>query len=380
MTKQVKYLTISDCHLGNQRNKTHEIVKNFDIFFDDYTSSSQFVEMDIIFIAGDLFDTLLDFASNDIHEVTFWLSRLMHFCVRFNIKLRILEGTPSHDWKQSKIAETLAVLISPKLDFKYIDTLFIEHIKDIDLHVLYIPDEWNPNVDVTFSQVKELMDNLGIHQVDIGMLHGMFGYQLKNIPGNFPKHDEVKYLSIVKYFINIGHIHTFSTYDRILAEGSFDRMSHGEEEAKGGTVCSIRGEGGNHFDFIENKGAKIFKTIVVKYNDLDKAISHIDKVVDKLPINSYVRIKAKKDHAVYIAFEELKQRYPLYYFTKASLEDDTDKYTAMHEAITLPDDYSPISITNDNIVDLLLTEIKSKYSLTEPQLNLLSNTLENNRC
>jgi hypothetical protein len=177
--KDITCLSISDIHLGHKRNTTQEMIYNLDVFFDHFTSKSQFSTINIIFIAGDLFDSLLDVSSKDIHEVALWLGRLMNFCSRFNIKLRILEGTPSHDWQQSRIADTIYDLINKPLDFRYIDTLHIEYLKDYDAHILYVPDEWTASTDLTLFQVQGLMSEMNLTQVDIGVMHGMFDVQCK---------------------------------------------------------------------------------------------------------------------------------------------------------------------------------------------------------
>jgi len=325
MTKELKYLVLSDLHLGHAKNKSRDIIFNLNIFFDDYTPKSQFTDLDIIFIAGDLFDGLLDLSSSDIHEASLWLSRLMNFCARFNIKLRILEGTPSHDWRQSKIAETIACIIKLPLDFKYINTLHIEYLEDLQSYILYMPDEWTANAELSFSQVQTLLHEMQISQVDIAIMHGLFNYQLKHIVGNIQKHNEYDYLGIVKHFINIGHIHTFSTYERIIAQGSFDRLCHGEEEPKGAVLCTISDKE-DSFSFIENKHAKIFKTIELKSNDLEVSFKKIDRVISKLPDNSHVRIKAKKDNPIYTNLDELKLKYPMIYFSKVSIEDIEEEY------------------------------------------------------
>lgn len=382
MISKIDYLTISDVHLGHRRNKAKDIISNLDHYFDHYKSTSQFSQLDIIFIAGDLFDQLLEFSNDDIHEAALWLSRLMSFCSRFRIKLRILEGTPSHDWKQSKIANTIvamATMIGMELDFKYVDTLLIEYIEDLDIHVLYIPDEYSSDTSITFDHVKQLLAENHLGQVDIGIFHGMFHYQLKNVPGTHHKHSEADYLGIVRYFINIGHIHSFSVYDRIIAQGSFDRMSHGEEEPKGGVVCHLRADGNNSFDFVENIRAKIFKTIEVRYLDLDKALAHVDKHVKGLPLDSYVRIKAKKDHPLYIAFDQLKLRHLEYNFSKSDIDEEPVGQIAPIDLVQVEEQYVAITITNNNIVELLSEAVVNKYALNDKQRQILSSTLEGNK-
>lgn len=374
----IKYLVISDVHLGHSRNTTVEIIRNLDIFFGEYQSQSQFVDLDIIFIAGDLFDTLLDLHNDDIHHIQLWLHRLMCFCVRHNIALRILEGTPSHDWKQSTTAETIAEMIGPELDFKYIDTLFIENNQKFGLSILYVPDEWTPNADVTFNQVKELVRENGLITVDIAIMHGGFRYQLMQAPEKVQKHNEADYLSIVSRYISIGHIHSFSINDRIIAQGSFDRLAHGEEEPKGGVLCVLDDDNGDSFYFIENKFAKTFITIDIKRNDIDSAMSKIDKTLSKVKEFSYVRIKAKKDHPIYVGFDQLKAKYPLYTFSKTSVEDEEESQYSLISAKPFDDtEYVPISITKDNIKELLLDQVRGKYELTQSQQCLMEQILTN---
>ncbi len=375
MIKDISYLCISDIHLGNSRNKTSDILTNLTKFFDDFTSKSSFTELDIIFIAGDLFDTLLDFSSSDIHEITLWLNRLIVFCNRYKIKLRVLEGTPSHDWKQSKIINTLININEENYDVRYIEGLSIEHLKDLGLYILYIQDELTESATSTYKLVTELLNQQGIEKVDIAIMHGMFNYQVKGAIHNVQKHNEQDYLDIVKYYINIGHVHTFSSFDRILANGSFDRLSHGEEEPKGGVLCRIINDELS-FSFIENKGAKIFKTIEIKYKDIDKALLYLDKKIKDLPNNSCIRIKASKDHPIYNSMNEFKIRYPFFNFSKLSNEDNDESSELINISINANIEYKPISITEDNIFNLLNDRIRSKYDLTIQQQIILNNILE----
>lgn len=375
--RDVSCLTISDIHLGHKRNKTKDIIKNLDTYFDDYSVNSQFSKVDIIFIAGDLFDRLLMFSDKDVDLIYMWLFRLMRFCLRFNIKLRLLEGTPSHDWKQSSNALSLCSLL-PNLDFKYVDTLSIEYIADFDCHVLYIPDEWNASTDVTLQQVKVLLKEANLSQVDIGVFHGSFGYQLPAAAVNAPRHSETEYLNIVRHYITIGHIHVFSVFERILAQGSFDRISHNEEEPKGGILFTISESKGNSFTFIENKNAKIFRTVLLKSKDLDKSLRQIAKEISSIPDDSFVRIKATKDHPLYVAFDELKIRFPMYNFTKANIEDEADEENIVRSAVSLVKDYSPITINKDNIVNLILLEVEQKHNLEPHRFEKLKTLLIKN--
>jgi len=372
ITKDLKYLVLSDIHFGHRKVKTSEIISNLTKYFDDFSINSQFSNLDIIFIAGDLFDSLLDFASIDVHEIIIWLSRLFNFCNRFDIVLRILEGTPSHDWGQSKIADTILKTGTIPIYFRYIDTLSIEFLEDLQLHILYLPDEWTADAVTTFKQVKQLLKDNNLEQVDITIMHGGFKYQMPYSPNSTQTHNEDDYLSITKYFINVGHIHSFSTYDRILAQGSFTRLAHGEEEAKGGIVCYLSKSGESSFNFIENKEARIFKTIELKSLDIDRSLETIVKVLSKLPDNSYIRIKAKMEHPIFIGFEELKIKFPMFYFSKVNFDEPIVKDVS----VNFENDYTPITITKTNIVPLLIDEINKKHMLDSAKLIILSNVLE----
>ena len=376
--KDISCLSLSDVHLGNKRNTTKEIINNLDIFFSHYTDDSEFTDLDIIFIAGDLFDLLLSCSGSEFSDILLWLGRLMNFCSRFNIKLRILEGTPSHDWKQSRNAYAVYTLIKKPFDFKYVETLHIEYIEDLDCHILYVPDEWNASTDVTLEQVKGLLKDLNLKQVDIACMHGSFAHQLPSAAHNAPRHDAASYLSIVKHFITIGHIHVHSVFERILAQGSFDRISHNEEEAKGAVLFRISEKNGNSYSFIENKRAKIFKTIILKFKDLDKSFAQIDKVLNKVPENSFIRIKANKDHPLYVAFDELKIKFPMYNFTKTNLEDEVDNNSVIRNTVVLEKEYTPITINRDNVITLIMREVKTKHDLSPSKLELLNEMLIKN--
>lgn len=374
-SRDLSYLVLSDVHLFHAKTKTSEIIDHLDEFFHHFSPQSPYVNLDIIFIAGDLFDQLSDFANSEITLVSLWLSRLITFCSTYNIKLRVLEGTPSHDWHQSRIIGAVVEMTGKPIDYRYIETLYIEHIADLDLRVLYVPDEWTANTDLTFSQVQELLREQGIYEVDIAIMHGCFAFQLKGIPGHIQHHKESNYLSIVKYYISIGHFHTYSHYDRIIAQGSFDRIAHNEEGPKGATLIRLKVAGEAYFDFIENALAKIYKTIEFRSYDVDKCKEKLHKLLKKLPVDSYVRLRAAKDHPMYVGLDSVKLMYPQFNFSRITIDKEDRSYQLINTVET-PIEYTPISITRENISSLLMTSIESRYTLTQSQLTLLSQILD----
>ena len=365
-----KYLALSDVHLGHPRNSTSNIIKNLDTFFNYF---SKYTDLDALFIAGDLFDTLIDNHTSDYHEIVIWIHRLMDFCTRNSIRLRVLEGTPSHDWGQSKIFDTLAEISDTSLDIKYINSIYVEFLEDKGIYILYVPDEAMENAEATYNYILKLMKDLSISKVDIAIMHGMFGYQMNNVITN-QTHNEQAYLDIVRFYIHIGHIHSHSVYKRIIAQGSFDRLAHGEEEDKGAILATIEPFTHNtSYEFIVNKDSKVFKTISIpKAYTLDEALEKLDKHINKLPINSYVRIKANKNHVVYQAFKELEKRYLDYYLSKKNEEDLVSDSKLLDDITETNISYEVITILPSNISDLIV----ANADLTNLELSKLISTID----
>ena len=367
----LKYLVISDIHLGHAKNTTQDIVKNLRTYFEDFNDRGFFTELDIIFIAGDLFDRLLDLSNSDVSIIQVWVFDLMRFCARHNIQLRMLLGTPSHDWKQYSIIESVLRISMLDLDFKYINDITIER-NPLGINILYVPDVIRPSADKVLEDVQQLMSDNHLDQVDIAIMHGMFEYQLGNIPKCINTHNSAIYQNLVRYLVHIGHIHTFSTCGRIIAQGSFDRIAHGEEEPKGGVYVEIK-QGEVIHRFIENKDAKTYKTITFKSKDLEKCIPQLEKALAKLRIGSFVRLKADKDHPLLASLQQVKSDYPDFHFTKLT-ETEEETPRPAYELVEIT--YTPIVITQDNIVGSLMSAIQQRHLLPEAKLSELNQLLE----
>lgn len=358
LKKDVSYLTISDIHLFNDQNHTDHITKSLMDFMDGYSSGSRFAKLDIIFIAGDIFDDTRDTKHPDNFSAHLWMSLLMEFCKRHGIKLRILEGTPGHDYGQAKTFRPLAAGFGPELDFKYIEFLSFEKMEDLGLTILYVPDEWAGSAAVCKEQIIKMMEENDIEMFDIACMHGMFDFQIPELGEHILKHDSEWYLSIVRAFINIGHDHKPKFHFRIIIQGSFDRMAHGEEHPKGGVVCYLQMDGHHRFEFIENKNARIFKTITVKTNDLEKAVEQVSKALSKLPLHSHVRISTSKTNPILGILEEFKRAHPTLKFKKHEDKKQSDNpRDALSEAVSLVDTYVSVSLTKLNIIDMVLDNL-----------------------
>lgn len=378
-TNQLKMAVISDVHLGSKRNKASDIIANLSSCLLDPKENK---DLDIIFIAGDLFDTLLSLQDDSVTDILLWFGSLFAFCEKHNIVLRVLEGTPSHDRMQSIHLENVAKLRASAVDFKYVKSLNIEYFPQYNINVLYVPDEWDHDPNNTLAEVKGLMAAKGLQQVDFAIMHGNFEYQLPTNIKGIPRHDSTAYSELVKHYIFIGHIHTFSTLGKIIAQGSFDRLSHNEEEPKGYVKAFVDLKTyDKSFFFIENKNARIYKTISVKNMELSDSLDYIRNKVKDYPYNAAIRISAQKSHPIFTNFHEVITMFPTYTWTKHVVEENEDEH-AIQQFLEDELDYTPITLHRDNIADLILNRLKGKKDAQTLMhcSELLHKTLQEIKC
>lgn len=346
--EEIKYLVLSDIHLGHSRNKTKTIIRNLNSYLAEYHDEIKTV--DIIFIAGDVFDKLLTTKSEEYIESLKWLTNLLIYCKNFNIKLRILHGTPSHDANQIQAFVSVAKDLDKDVDFKYVNELSIEFINDLGINVLYVPDEWRHESKTTLEEVKNLLKEKHLAQVDISIMHGCFRYQLPIKPDAKFLHNESEYLDITKFYINIGHVHTSSAYERILAPGSFDRLAHGEEEKKGGLLCTIRKDKSMEFKFLENRFATVFKTLDYQNTNETDIIKDLKIKLKKFQDGSFIRINIDNDNKLIKSLRTFLETY-IHLNIKIDVDQKTIKKISIDEL--LKKDNKTFEINKNNIEDLI---------------------------
>lgn len=344
--------SVSDIHLGHNRNPAENIIANLDKAFPD---NAETAKLDIIFLAGDVFDTLLFLSRDDVATIKLWVARFLRRAKKYDIVVRVLEGTPSHDRKQSMLFPLINEMADINADVKHVTELSIERIDKLGIDVLYVPDEWTDSPDKTYEQVIDLMSAKGLSQVDFAIMHGSFNYQL-NPMIKAPRHNEEQYLSIVREYIFVGHIHHHSTYKRIVAQGSFDRLAHGEEEPKGHVRLHYDAEGNRRIKFIENKDAMIFKTVNCSGLEIGEILDKVNAVMEHFPANAFVRIEAERENPIFSTFEVLIRQHPLVTWSKLPRDANEEA----EEVNIVPDEedtFVPITITPDNIVHLLMDRL-----------------------
>lgn len=307
--KNIKTIHISDIHLGNRRVPVTHMIKGLR----STINSKLLAEADILFIAGDFWDRELTLPGNRVPEIVFYIHSLLKLCKEHNVKVRVLEGTPSHDRKQSVVFEYINKMLAEPADYRYYDKLCIDHEEDLGIDVLYVPDEWKHSTEAAWEDVVKEMKLHNLDQVDYAIMHGMFKYQ---VPAglNLPCHDEDRYLPIVRRFISIGHVHTMSNFKHIFAQGSHDRISHNEEESKGLVFASsdfttLQGK----INFIENKLAMPFVSVDVIGMEEIEASKTIDLRLQQLLDNKqpfHFRVIMDDDPVIRGIYKKFKKEYP----------------------------------------------------------------------
>lgn len=347
---KLNIIFISDIHVFHRKTPTKTILKEL-----KYYLEKELDWVDIIYISGDFYDTVLTLPKEEVAEVDGFIYWFLRACKDSDVQLRILEGTPSHDGKQGKMFVRINELANIQCDIKYYPELTLEYNERYGIYTLYIPDEWDAPEN-TLAEVKELLKNRGIDQVDIAIMHGNFHYQLPAFI-RAPKHNEEEYLKLVRYFISIGHIHRHTHLEHILAQGSFSRLAHGEEDAKGFIKATIYKDGSKEWSFVENTLATKYITIDISNIEDDRCYSYIENIIKDIPQYSHIRLVANSDNAIVKNLEMLISRYPFYYWTNKILTKDSDKVKVKSEDIL---NYQITNITPDNIERLLKERLVDK--------------------
>ena len=372
LTKAVHIAVISDIHLGHKRNKAVNIIRNLDKCF---SNNKTLAGLDIVFLAGDVFDELLHLDDPSVGHIKLWIARLLRRCYQLKIKVRVLEGTPSHDRKQSILFVTLNEINSKSgdklCDLKYIDILDIEYIEEYNMNILYVPDEWGTSAQDCLDQVKAKLSEKNLAAVDCSIMHGMFGYQVPAGLTHLPHHDEEEYLNLTLGPIFIGHIHEHSTYSRIIAQGSADRLSHNEEEPKGYIKATIEPDLTFTATFIENKDAAIYKTITIQTDDITQALMHIDESLRDIPAESNIRIAAHHTNPILSNMSVIKERWPVYVWATKALGKETKVSDVL---IDHKHKYVPVVLDRQTIKPLLLGRL-SRLSLNQVLIDSATKTL-----
>lgn len=366
MTGKINFAIISDVHLGKSTETTIAGLRNF-------LNNEVTEELDILFISGDFFDKLLDYHTVVQTEIDIIVCEILNRCKDSNVKLRVLEGTPSHDRRQPASFISVNKLAGINCDVKYFDTVNVERMTDLNLDILYVPDEWRSSADITMQDIKEAIWGAGLQKVDIAIMHGVFSFQLPPAALN----SIIDIVFMEKWFdqlvtggIFIGHHHTPATFVtdslRIMAPGSFNRLKHGEEERKGALKSTYeKGTLISDIRFIENTLANQFRTIDL--TDIPETMTTVDFIslvqsrTKEIDPDSTMQIRyvINSNNLNYKTLTSLVRYEPALTVKAEHVEDEAI-------ADNKPEyDFSEVTYTRESIKDILTKTLEGGGARTE---------------
>lgn len=252
---------ISDIHAGAVKAET--LYNELETTFLKYLKKIKI--LDFVVITGDLFDNKLSLNSDHTKYIFVFLRKLMEICISKNAKLRIIKGTHFHDNNQ---LETLRLLSNTNCDIKIFESVESEELFP-NFNVLYIPEEYMVDKDEYYKEYfKKEYDMIFGHGLinEVAFVAKMQESEVTMSKAPIFKSEEL--LDICKGPIFFGHIHKRQQIkDRIFYVGSFSRWIFGEEEPKGFLMVGYTPNTANFdIEFIENKLANIYDTMIIDYN------------------------------------------------------------------------------------------------------------------
>lgn len=375
-----KGIVVSDIHTCHPNTPTEHILKNLDKYI---TNRNVLAEHRVLFIAGDFFDRLIDYAHEDGILIDKWIRRMLRKAAASNTIVVVLEGTKSHDRGQNVrfVANRDALERSgiPVPELHYITEPSILRLDKLAIDVLMIPDNCFTTAADGEVVVKGLLEQAGLEKVDYAIMHGMFRFQapkgIEHVAND--AHREDFYLGITRKMIAIGHVHTAMSYERIHGQGSFDRTAHNQEEKKG-FISFENTQEGFIAKFVENKDAMTYLTIPLISDDIGYNLAQIEEAVRDLREDSHVRISAVAGNPVIKNMSLLKERWPAFNWSQPKVITDGEE-EVVRPLVDMRLNYTPIAITPQNLYELMQKRLQSKSVdpvLARAALGILRDNLE----
>lgn len=286
--KEINILHAPDIHFGHPKVEPFLIYEHMEKYMFPELMSGK---INILSITGDFFHSLLNMNSDAGVYAALTIDRLISLAQYYKFYIRVIRGTFSHDRFQNRfftISKGAEVKLNDKPLVRVIDNIEIETFPDLDLSVMYCPDD-QPYEDLTETLI-DIIKSYHMESVDVLLSHGYYDHMLpKNIP-HIPT-DTIFFDRInpyVKYFCLNGHVHSPSVYqNKCISGGSFERMVHGEEEDKGFFVVTIDKQNDKtRYKFVVNKEALPFISIAPSnFKNLEDCFKYIDDLITKLRAN-----------------------------------------------------------------------------------------------
>ena len=368
-----KWLWVQDVHFGVTSVPIGAITASFKCVYD----AAKRRGISKVVFGGDVTDRPLSLVNDYASEYMQFIIWLLKDAFENDIEIIIIEGTPSHDWKQARLFEQMKKELGIDVKLVYITKLTIIHLEDFG-NVLVVPDQWRPLASTTYNEVLTLLKEKELEQVDYAFMHGSFNYQVpKFLRSRLDLHDEDAYCKLVKKGIFIGHEHSYSTYKNIYCAGSLERTKHGQEEEKGAFFVEERLTGKLHVEFLRNSKAQVFKDVLVDGLTSDEILSKIEDMGINLEQPANIRLVVMRD--VQVVSEFIKKYKLLYPEIKWSLKN-VSSGNEKNEDFQLEQadiEFQQINLDRSAITSFLMKRIEEKYPEKVSQIKfLLEETIE----
>ena len=297
----LRFVTIADIHIG--KKDTRSLEKELDkYFFDKINEIDSEKKIDIIFIAGDLFDRILKLNESAGVLAIEFMNNLLKVADDKNILVRLLKGTRTHDFNQLNIFSDKE--LEYPLIFKIIQSVTVEDLSiKSKPKVLYLPEEYPMDFNNFYDKYLEVENNY----YDIIIGHGMSDFvaftpdedDSENPVRSAPTFNSSKLMKICKGPIIFGHIHDNKEYkNKFYYTGSFSRYSFKDTNDKGYYLTDMDSEGKFEMRFIQNEMAPTYVTVDMdEYENLTEE-KKIDIIKELKEENDYVRFKSSDKSSI----------------------------------------------------------------------------------
>jgi len=346
-----------DIHFVHGRTPTHNVITTMNFIFYEKESLK---DIDIVVLTGDVWDSLTTNPNPDSVLARQWISRFVKDCADNDVILRVLEGTPDHDRKQS----VEFVAFETTCDVKHITELCVEYIERLDMTFLWVPDEIRANHEEIWAATCQVLAEANLTRVDVGQVHGGFDLHFPAIL-ELPAHDSERYSSIVKYGVFCNHIHKAAQFKKIWGPGSPDRLAHNEEGPKGyHRVTFIPAEERMEVQWIENPHAWIYKAIDVRGLSLEDIVTKARAIAMPLHHGAYVRLDFGDPTIMSGALTTLRVEIP---HIQWELKNEKKKGIVADKTVYKKELYTTVQTTPDNALGVMTGWLISKNLITPAQ-------------
>lgn len=295
----LKVIAVGDLHFGHPRVNAENL----------YTKLTKHLypelkDCQLAIVTGDTYDQLLSVNSKAHKYAMMFIKDLFRASDHTGMQIHILHGTFTHDRDQLGVFSSLAYRHTR---FEIVDSITCKEITDLrfndtvfpqNLRIGYIPDNlpYKYSTDVV-QRLKNVMTCQGWTTLDMLIGHGAFAHTFPPDTTHKPTClYDLDQFSMVKGPIIMGHIHTPSKRMNCYYCGSFERMSHGEEEDKGFYVFT-RTSSPNSWKsrFVVNTDAIPFRTIEPVGRDTPEIVRNFTEQVKQLLPQGYGYVRVLHD-------------------------------------------------------------------------------------